>query len=210
MIRYIALSLVMAFMLALAPFPALASESGKTAPVLGTTPNAAVLRGHFVQKKYLSEMNAPLVSSGNYVVARNRGLLWQVRKPVSSTLVITPDALIERSNGHQTTHITAKKQPALRAVAAVLLAAFAGNVQQLHRFFNVTTDKNSDTGWALTLVPKTHAVHQFVSRLKIAGKRSVRHIRIDQPGGDHSDITLTPSHGGPAHLTPTERAALSH
>lgn len=185
-----------------------ASKAGGS-PRLGSEADAHVLRGTFVQHKHLAQLEQPLVSRGHYVVARHRGLLWQVEKPVKSKLVITPKALTETSNGQQTTRISASQQPALGAVASILLAVFQGNTEQLSRYF-VIHRPNDDDNNKLTLTPKTDAVGRFIKRLTISGPDTIRHIHMDQPGGDYSVIALDPSHDTSDTLTADERHAFSH
>ncbi len=187
-----------------------APATGGHMPALGSEAAGHVLRGTFVQHKHLAELDHALVSSGRYVVARDRGLLWQVEKPVHSTLVITPKALTESSQGQQTAHISAQQQPALGAVASILLAVFQGNTEQLSHYFDMQRSDDGSSGSALTLIPKTDAVKNFITRLKISGGDTVRRIRIDQPGGDYSVIDLHPAKDTAKALTPDERRAFSH
>lgn len=180
-------------------------------PALGSETAGHVLRGRFVQHKHLAELDQPLVSRGHYVVDRDRGLLWQVEKPVKSTLVITPKALTESSQGQQTAHISAEQQPALGAVASILLAVFQGNTDQLSQYFDIQRPNPDAKAATLVLTPKTDAVKQFITRLKLTGdNHSVRRIRIGQPGGDYSVIDLQPATDNTQALTPAERRAFSH
>lgn len=206
LIRTLTMLLLAALIL---PAIAAASDSGDP-PALGTEADAQVLRGTFVQHKHLAQLEHALVSSGHYVVARGRGLLWQVEKPVHSTLVITPKALTERSNGQQTAHISARQQPALGAVASILLAVFQGNTGQLSRYFDIHRASDDAAEDKLTLTPRTDAVRRFIKRLTIRGGDTIRHIRIDQPGGDYNVIDLEPSHDSSNTLTADERRAFSH
>lgn len=185
------------------------AHPGAAIPLPATARDARVLRGDFVQKKYLAELDQPLISRGHYVVARGRGLLWAVDRPIKSQLVITPDALTERSGDQQTLHISVDQQPALGAVASILLAVFRGNTEQLERYFKVTDRQSSASGWSATLVPRSDAVGQFITRLDIQGDSAVRQIHIKQPGGDHSDIALSPTAAGSDSLTADEKAAFS-
>lgn len=180
-------------------------------PSIGSQADSQVLRGRFVQHKHLADLDQALVSRGHYVVAQDRGLLWQVEQPIRSTLVVTPDALTERSQGQQTAHISADQQPALGAVASVLLAVFRGNTDQLARYFNIQQPGPQDSdGHTLVLTPKTEAVKNFIARLQLTDdEHGIRRIRIEQAGGDYSVIDLAPSPDGPAELTPDERRALS-
>ncbi|MES1954802.1 outer membrane lipoprotein carrier protein LolA [Salinisphaera hydrothermalis] len=188
-----------------------ASSAPSDMPALGSETAGHVLRGQFVQHKHLAELDQPLVSRGRYVVDRDRGLLWQVEKPVKSTLVITPKALTESSQGQQTAHISAEQQPALGAVASILLAVFQGNTGQLSQYFDIQHPNADAQPATLVLTPKTDAVKQFITRLKLTGdEHTVHRIRIDQPGGDYSVIDLQPAPDDTQALTPAERRAFSH
>lgn len=206
--RYIVLALLVT--LSAGPVVPAASAAESDMPALGSQPAQHILRGTFVQHKHLAELDQALVSSGRYVVVRDRGLLWQVEKPVHSTLVITPQALTESSHGQQTAHISASQQPALGAVAAILLAVFHGNRHQLSRYFDIQRPDAGSSRTALTLVPKTGAVKNFITRLNIQGGQTVHRIRIDQPGGDYSIIDLHPANDTAQTLTAGERRAFSH
>ncbi|WP_109994773.1 outer membrane lipoprotein carrier protein LolA [Salinisphaera sp. LB1] len=210
-LRHAVLARLIVLLIALAAGPmALAAQSGQgDMPALGQEASGHVLRGRFVQHKHLAELDRALVSRGHYVVARNRGLLWQVDKPVHSTLVITPQSLTESSQGQQTAHISAQQQPALGAVASILLAVFQGNTDQLSRYFKIQRPDQDSSGKTLTLTPRTDAVKHFITRLKISGGDSVRRIRIDQPGGDYSIIDLHPAQHTAKALTPAERRAFA-
>ncbi|WP_423823900.1 outer membrane lipoprotein carrier protein LolA [Salinisphaera sp. SPP-AMP-43] len=194
-----------------ASIPIAVAEPAASLPSLGSQADSQVLRGRFVQHKHLADLDQALVSRGHYTVAQNRGLLWQVEQPVRSTLLITPDALTEHSQGQQTAHISADQQPALSAVASVLLAVFRGNTEQLSRYFDIQPSRQADdAGHTLVLTPKTEAVKNFIAGLKLTDdEHGIRRIRIDQAGGDYSVIDLAPSLGGSAELTPDERRAFS-
>lgn len=204
--RHVLAVFILGLLLATRAMPVIAdSVNGSKAnlPDLGSASAAQVLRGTFVQKKHLSELDRPLVSSGTYVVAQGHGLLWQIQKPVTSQLVITPQKLIERSNGQQTNHISAQQQPALRAVASVLLALFKGNTEQLSRYFK---SQRASDGNTLTLTPKTEALSHYIKGLAISDSGHTRRIRINRPNGDYSVIKLKATDDNHP-LSPQERHA---
>lgn len=208
-LTYLAAVLLIAFGTSTITLAATPAHDNKL-PALGSQAANHVLRGTFVQHKHLAELDQALVSRGHYVVARDRGLLWQVEKPVHSTLVITPKALTETSQGEQTAHISAEQQPALGAVASILLAVFRGNTDQLSQYFNIQRPADDAADAALTLTPKTDAVKHFITKLKLSGGDTVRRIRIDQPGGDYSIIDLQPANDTSRALTADERRAFAH
>ncbi len=178
------------------------------------TSNSAVVRGSFRQQKHLAELDQPLISTGRFTVARGHGLIWQVEQPLSTQLVITREQLVERSDGHETARISAREQPGLAVVAAVLLAVFQGDLERLHQFFVVERTPTDAAEAVVTLRPASAAVSEFVQRIRIEGDTRIERLRIDQPGGDYSIIDLKTdtraSDAAAGKLSADEQAAFSH
>ncbi|MBP6853427.1 MAG: hypothetical protein KA164_17645, partial [Rhodoferax sp.] len=60
--------------------------------------DAPVLRGEFEQRKSVRGFRNPLVSRGDFMVARGRGVIWRTREPFASSLALTRDRLVARSS----------------------------------------------------------------------------------------------------------------
>lgn len=76
-------------LLALALLPAKAAEPGAQellAQVRQRVQDAPVVRGEFEQLKTVKGFKQPLRSSGDFIVARGKGIVWHVLKPFESTL----------------------------------------------------------------------------------------------------------------------------
>lgn len=170
----------------------------------------SVLRGTFTQLKYLAELNQPLVSSGEFVISAKHGLIWQVQHPIQAQLVVTRQYLVRRSHGHTITRISAEQQPALRVVAAILLAVFQTDMAQLRQYFDITRTRLEGNRWRLTLRPTTAGISKFIQRIHVRGATHIQRIEIHQPSGDHSVIKLDPTQAGPATLTAEEQARFRH
>lgn len=182
-----------------------AATAGHTTP-----PQGKVMRGTFTQRKYLAELKQPLVSSGRYVVAAQRGLIWQIEKPIQAQLVISRKHLVRRSDGHEITRINANQQPALQIVAAVLLAVFQTDTDQLRQYFKVQKRQGANNQWVMTLHPKSATVAQFADHIRVRGKTHIEHIELYQPSGDHTVIDLHPATDGPNTLSAAEQAEFAH
>lgn len=200
---------------------ALTLGAAAAAPVVQTaTPGNAtqtshdVMRGTFTQRKYLADLDQPLVSSGRYVVAADHGLIWRIKQPIQAQLVISRQRLVRSSDRHEITRIDADQQPALHIVAAVLLAVFQADTDKLRQYFDIQKQtpkkKGGDGRWAMTLRPKSAAVAEFVDHVRVRGQATPKHIEIYQPGGDHTEIDLQPTSGGPDTLSAAERAEFLH
>lgn len=149
-----------------------------------------VMRGRFTQEKHLAELDGALVSKGRLVVVRGRGLIWQVEQPVSTRLVITREALTERTDGRETSRIMVAEQPGLAVVAALLPALFEGDMNRLQQFFDIEDRETENGRTTITLSPATAGVGEFVKQVKIEGTDRIERLRIDRPGGDYSVINL--------------------
>lgn len=169
-----------------------------------------VVRGSFKQLKYLPELEQPLVSTGHFVMAAGHGLIWQIEQPIQASLVITREYLVRRSNGQRIARFSAEQQPALRVVAAVLLAVFQTNLEQLKQYFTIDKQHGNGNNWSMTLHPANAGIAKFIERIQVQGGKHVERIVIDQPNGDRSVIKLHPTDKGPATLTAEEKARFSH
>lgn len=187
-----------------------AASATTTAPNKATQTQPKVIRGTFTQRKYLAELDQPLISSGHYVVAAKHGLIWRIERPVQAQLIISQDHLVRSSNGHEITRVNADQQPALQIVAAVLLAVFQADMDQLAQYFEIQKQTGDNNHWTMTLRPKSAAVAEFIDHVRVRGATTTNHIELYQPGGDHTEIDLRPTTGGPDTLSATERAEFPH
>ena len=55
-----------------------------------------VLRGRFTQQRFLQGFNAPLTSSGSFIVAPGRGIVWRGETPFAIVTVMGPGGLVQR------------------------------------------------------------------------------------------------------------------
>jgi hypothetical protein len=167
--------------LAADPLPAIAARLA----------DAPVVRGRFEQTRRLAGFSKPLVSRGDFLVARSRGLVWQVREPVPSSLVVTPARLALRgADGSLQREVRTDSQPGMQAVAQAMLAVLNGDVAALSERFTVDARLEGRGGWALTLVPRDAGMRRAFARIEIAGDRFVRQLRLEEESGDSTAIRL--------------------
>ena len=150
-----------------------------------------VLRGEFTQQKHLAGFRNPLRSSGSFVLSRERGIVWETLAPFPSKTVITSDRILSRlPDGSMRVEMDGEQQPALAAVNALLFALFAGDVAALSERFETTPATSDATRWTLGLVPKPGALDRVFLRLEVQGDAFVRRVRIEERGGDVTEIAF--------------------
>lgn len=152
--------------------------------------DAPVVRGGFEQLKTVKGFKQPLRSSGDFVVARGKGIVWHVLRPFESTLVVKPDSLQSRgSDGQLTMQMRAQDEPALRTVNAMLFAVMSANLTELAQHFEVT-GQVAPKGWSLHLVPRDPTLAQWLAAVDLQGNQFVQEVKLQEARGDSSLIRI--------------------
>lgn len=166
--------------------------------------DAPVIRGRFEQTRRLSGFSNPLVSRGDFVLARGRGVVWQTREPFPSSLLVTPEKLVMRgADGSVQQQMQAESQPAMRVVGESMIAVLRGDLHGLSARFDVTGKLVGSAGWALTLIPKDAGMRRVFTRIELAGDKFVRDVRLEEAGGDSTVVRMIDP-AAAARLTPAE------
>jgi hypothetical protein len=175
-------------------FAAPAQTAEQIAPLFGALQaklrEARVVRGHFTQRKWLRELPKPLVSGGDFVIARDLGILWSTRTPFATDLVINSAGLVQRENGRETMRLTSSQQPGLAAFASGFYQFFTLDLSTLAERFELHGAKAAD-GWTLGLKPRAAAMAKSLEAVTIAGSDRVNQVTLFEGGGDRTEIELT-------------------
>jgi outer membrane lipoprotein-sorting protein len=199
-----------AFVLGAAPWAsgsAAEPASALAAQVRQRLLDAPVLRGQFEQRKTVRGFKSPLVSRGDFLVARDRGVVWHTREPFASTLTVTRERLQSRqADGTVTTGLSVRDEPGLRGINETLFALMSTDIKALEQRFHITGD--AETGkdtWRLALTPRDAVLGKWVTRIELEGDRFLRSVRMTEAQGDTSVINFTQQTTAPA-LTRQEEA----
>ncbi|WP_029049626.1 outer membrane lipoprotein carrier protein LolA [Cupriavidus sp. amp6] len=183
---------LLAALAALACLPALPVQAADTlGAIAARLADAQVMRGRFEQKRQLAGFTNPLVSRGDFVLVRERGLAWTTREPIVSSLLVTPKELVVRgADGKVQQRLAADEQPAMRVVGESMIAVLRGDLSALSRRFALDAKLAGKDGWALTLTPTDSGIRRVFARIELSGDRFVRSIRLEEAGGDTTQIRL--------------------
>jgi hypothetical protein len=156
---------------------------------------APVLRGQFEQVKRIQGFKNPLVSRGDFLIARDHGIVWHTLTPFESTLVVTRDRLQSRqADGSVSSQLDAREEPGLRAVNALLFALMAADLETLSGRFHIQGTAGDDAtaqDWRIRLSPRDAALAQWLSRVELQGDRYVRSATLVEARGDVSVIRFS-------------------
>ena len=153
---------------------------------------APVVRGRFEQRKDVRGFRRPLLSSGDFVLAQQRGLLWLTREPFAATLVITRDGIVQRDAENPAgKRLDVRNEPALRVVNELLLALLAADFERLAQSFTIATELRDGRAWRMRLVPADPQLQRWVERVELDGDEHLRGLRLVESGGDVTAIRFS-------------------
>jgi len=165
-----------------------------------------VLKGEFEQTKVLKGFKNPLVSHGEFIVARGQGVWWHTTRPFDSTLVVTKTRLFTRgADGSANNVMDAQAEPGLRQVNELVFSLLAADLDTLAAKFTVVAQPVGATGWTMTLTPREPTLAKFLVQATLSGDRDVQSVRIDEARGDSTQIRF--SHQAPSAALSADDAA---
>lgn len=174
-----------------------------TARAAGPLRAAEVVRGKFVQRQQLTGLPKPLRSSGEFVFAKDAGVLWQTNEPFPSRVVLSRTGLVQQQ-GNDAVRLEAAREPGLRFVARVFFGLFALDVETLAEDFELHALAAAD-GWTVGLTPRAAALRGMFRHAILTGDRQLARIVLEQPRGDRTQIDLEDIRYDDPPLTAEER-----
>ena len=167
---------------------------------------APVLKGEFEQTKTLRGFRNPLVSRGEFLVARGQGVWWHTRQPFETTLVVTKTRLFTRNpDGSASNLADAQAEPGVKQVNELVFSLLAADLDVLADKFDVVAQPVGAVGWTLVLTPRDANIAKFLVRATLAGERDVQSVRIEEARGDATQIRF--SHQQPSAALTADEAA---
>ena len=145
-----------------------------------------VIQGQFTQEKHLRALPKPLTSTGTFVLAKDHGLLWQLKTPLQQDYRITAQG-IARRNGTQWQMLPGKSAGAEQN--RLFLAVLQGDSSGLQRDFDLQL-QGEPTRWTLTLTPRSLLLKQVFNQINIEGGELVQRIELQETQGDSTLLKL--------------------
>ena len=139
-----------------------------------------VIHGDFIQEKHLRALPKPLTSTGTFVLAKDHGLLWQLKTPLQQDYRITSQG-IARRDGTSWQMLPGKSAGAEQN--RLFLAVLQGDSSGLQRDFDLQLQGEPEH-WTLTLTPRSMLLKQVFKKINIEGGQLVKRIELLENQGD--------------------------
>ncbi|MFJ4251279.1 outer membrane lipoprotein carrier protein LolA [Pseudomonas sp. NPDC089741] len=148
-----------------------------------------VIHGRFIQEKHLRALPQPLLSKGNFVLAKSRGLLWLLKTPLQQDYRITAQGIARRDdNGWQ----LLPNKSAGAEQNRLFLAVLQGDSSGLQRDFELALSGDAQQ-WKLTLTPRSLLLKQVFKQINIDGGALVQTIELLETQGDSTVLRMQDS-----------------
>ncbi len=144
------------------------------------------IKGEFTQQRYLQGMNKPIVSQGQFVLAPNAALLWQLKKPFVDTMRVRQTG-IEQLSAQGMWLASQQSASAQKNQVKLFLDLLAGQSSGLQRQFDLVLTGHAGQ-WQLKLLPKSVLMKQIFTQIDIGGDSVVKKISLHEKQGDRTDI----------------------
>ena len=160
--------------------------------------NEPVLRGQFEQTQTLKGFSKPLVSKGDFLLARERGVIWATQSPFPSTLTVTRERIVSSNGKGAAQRIDASKEPGLKQVNDIVFALLSGDLKALSGKFDVSGEVPAHGGWKLQLTPRDANLARFLGPVELSGDRFVESVHWRSGQGDDTQIHFSKQSTAPA------------
>ncbi|WMD22889.1 outer membrane lipoprotein carrier protein LolA [Achromobacter seleniivolatilans] len=194
--------LLMMAALAILPLTARAFDLNDLQTQLRATP---VVRGQFVQQKFLRSLPQPLTSRGDFTLASGQGLLWLLRTPIKQDLRINAKGISRRDETGAWQSLP--QQTGSGRENRLFLSVLAGDTTGLQENFDLALTGEANA-WQLLLTPKSVLLRQIFDNIQINGGKLVDRIELRETQGDRSVLQMTDAVAADA-LSPEEQRAFS-
>lgn len=141
------------------------------------------LQGQFSQQRFLNGLTKPMTTQGDFVLLKNQGLLWQMKKPFENQLRVKADG-ISQWNGSEW---VSSQQLGQSEQIKLFLGLLSGDVAALSTQFDLQLN-GTEKAWQLSLVPNSLLMKQIFDNIEIQGDLVVKSIEIREKQGDRTLI----------------------
>lgn len=150
-----------------------------------------ILRGSFTQMRYMVGFDKPLKSEGTFVVAPDRGVIWNVVKPFEITTIITPHGLVQSNKGKRVMNLSARQAPFIEQIYKMIGGVLARQWDGMHEKF-VVEKAAQQSSWSIKLTPlKTKQQLIPFQEVSVTGDAYVQEVVMTKKDGSRDVISFT-------------------
>lgn len=151
---------------------------------------APLLYGKFVQEKAIKGLKKPLISRGDFLVARDKGVIWRTQKPFAAAVAVTPKGIWSVKETAAGPARSPVHQGNLGMAMEMIRNVLAGDASALGKTFR-TDAGGTDSAWTLALQPKDAGMARFIKSVSLRGGAHVDAVEYLEANGDATRIVFS-------------------
>lgn len=149
------------------------SETGRNLDAINNIlQKHTIVAGDFVQTRSITGIDKPLVSRGDFIFVKSKGIYWHTSEPVEFNSRFLHPAFVGSRQRQQP-----KPSPMQKRIGQLMMNFLGGDIKSLEKQFHLTLTENEGV-WKLSLDPKRKAVKKQLSLLTIGGTDYINEISI--------------------------------
>lgn len=164
----------------------------------------SLVRGDFSQQRHIAMFEQPLASSGQFLLAKEHGLLWHQTSPFPVSLVLTEDKLRQTFANQPAQIVTKQQNPMAFYFSHIFLSVFHGDTEQLKQQFELDFSLQGEQ-WQLTLVPLSAPLNSVFKQIMLSGQQDINRLVLEELRGDKTEIIFSNQRHQPETLTNEEQ-----
>ena len=141
-----------------------------------------VTKGEFTQEQYIKVANRSLISRGNFVMAADKGVIFEIAEPFPSSMVVTEDKLVQTLSGNVVAVMDGKENAMFKNIAKIIHSVFSNDVQVLRDNFQVSVTGGPKD--VVELVPKDPLLSMMFLKITLAVGDSIDSVSVIETGGN--------------------------
>ena len=165
-----------------------------------------VTKGEFTQEQYIKVANRSLISRGNFVMAADKGVIFEIAEPCPSSMVVTEDKLVQTLSGNVVAVMDGKENAMFKNVAKIIHSVFSNDVQVLKDNFQVSVTGGPKD--VVELVPKDPLLSMMFLKITLAVGDSIDSVSVIEAGGNWVNYNFN-NKSFPEKLTSDEEQRLA-
>ncbi|MBL4658814.1 MAG: hypothetical protein JKY19_00530, partial [Alcanivoracaceae bacterium] len=135
--------------------------------------NVSYYQANFIQEKQVSYISKLLITQGRLEFALNKGLIWEVKKPLWVKTLITDKGVFKSTKYQQKQKV---RDIQIKLIAEILTELLTANLDKIESHFKISSVDQSDAdNWRINLNPKKMIMKKALKQISLIGIKAHNH-----------------------------------
>jgi len=165
------------------------------------------VKAGFKQKKKIKVLRRPLISKGNILFVKDMGLIWRIRHPFKSVMVINSSGIYQQRKKELIPMLSVKQNPMASGFMESFLSLFSGDFSKLEKYYQIYHQQDDQGKWKIGFIPKREPHNKIIEKMILSGdsKGFFNSFQLWEINGDKTEVSFTQITDDKIELTPEEK-----